>query len=124
MRTENLKLEELLIVKYFVINSGRESTCYHEFYKGKWDGKTFWKDDSLLLHDDVMFKNRGFVDAITEVIPTYDPFGVTEISFEMWKKIGQVMKEKDESSKELYQEADVWLKDVFEEYECFTILGL
>ena len=34
------------------------------------------------------------------------------------------MKEKDESSKELYQEADVWLKDVFEEYECFTILGL
>ena len=39
-------------MKYFVKNSERESTCYHEFYKGKWDEKTFWKEDSLLLHDD------------------------------------------------------------------------
>ena len=99
-------------MKYFVKNSERESTCYHEFYKGKWDEKTFWKEDSLLLHDDVMFKNQGFVDAVMEVIPTYDPFGETEISPEIWKKIGQVIKEKDERAKELYDEADVWLKDV------------
>ena len=59
-----------------------------------------------------------------EVIPTYDPYGETEISLEIWKKIGQVMKEKDEKSKELYQEADVWLNDVFKEYECITILGV
>ena len=78
----------------------------------------------MLLHDDVMFKNQGFADAIMEVIPTYDPYGETEISLEIWKKIGQVMKEKDEKSKELYQEADVWLNDVFKEYECITILGV
>ena len=89
-------------MKYFVKNSERESTCYHEFYKGKWDEKTFWKEDSLLLHDDVMFKNQGFVDAVMEVIPTYDPFGETEISPKIWKKIGQVIKEKDERAKELY----------------------
>ena len=48
----------------------------------------------------------------------------TEISLEIWKKIGQVIKEKDERSKELYEEADVWLNDVFKEYECITILGI
>lgn len=111
-------------MKYFVRNSERESTCYHEFYKGKWDGKTFWKDDSLSLHDDIMFKNQGFIDAIVEVIPTYDPFGETEISFEAWYKIGQFIREKDEGSQELYREADIWLSDVFKEYECFTILGI
>lgn len=111
-------------MKYFVRNSERCGTCYHEFYKGKWNGKTFWKDDSLLLHDDVMFKNQGFVDAVIEVIPTYDPFGETEISLETWENIGQVIKKKDESSKELYQEADVWLSDVFKEYDCITILGI
>ena len=78
----------------------------------------------MLLHDDVMFKNQGFVDAVIEVIPTYDPFGETEITLEIWDKIGQVIKEKDERSKELYQEADVWLNDVFKEYECITILGI
>ena len=71
-----------------------------------------------------MFKNQGFVDAVIEVIPTYDPFGETEITLEIWDKIGQVIKEKDERSKELYQEADVWLNDVFKEYECITILGI
>ena len=40
------------------------------------------------------------------------------------EKIGQVIKEKDERAKELYDEADVWLKDVFKEYECITILGI
>lgn len=28
--------------------------CYHEFVKGKWDGKTFWSDDSLMLDDDIL----------------------------------------------------------------------
>lgn len=111
-------------MKYFVRNCEREGTCYHEFYKGKWDGKTFWKEDSLLLHDDVMFKNQGFVEAVKEVITTYDPYGETEISLETWEKIGQIIIEKYEGSKELYQEADVCLNDVFKEYECFTILGI
>lgn len=111
-------------MKYFVRNNERESTCYHEFYKGKWDGKTFWKEDSLSLHDNMMFENKGFVDAIIEVIPTYDPFAETEISADEWKKIGQVITQKEESSQELYQEADEWLKEVFKEYDCFTILGI
>lgn len=111
-------------MKYFVENNERKSTCYHEFYKGKWDGNTFWKEDSLFLHDDIMFENKGFVDAVIEVIPTYDEVGVTEVSFEAWKKIGQVIRNKDENSQELYLEADTWLKEVFKENECITMLGL
>lgn len=33
-------------MKYFVTDRERDGTCYHEFYKGRWDGKTFWKEDS------------------------------------------------------------------------------
>lgn len=66
-------------MKYFIFDNQRNSSSYHEFYKGKWDEKTFWKSDSILLHDDYLY-NNGFVDAIVEVIPTYDPFGETEIS--------------------------------------------
>lgn len=111
-------------MKYFVTNSERYGTCYHEFYKGKWDGKSFWKDDSLSLHDDVMLQNQGFIDAVMEVIPTYASLGVTEITPEAWQRIGQIIKEKDESSQELYQEANIWVNNVFREYECFTILGI
>ena len=111
-------------MKYFVTDNERESTCYHEFYKGKWDGSTFWREDSLCLHDAVMIENKGFEDAIMEVIPTYDPFGETEVSIEAWEKIGQIIREKDERSQELYQEANVWVTDVFKEYDCFTILGI
>lgn len=112
------------MLKYFVRNIEREDTCYHEFYKGKWDGKTFWKEDSLLLHDEVLFKNQGFIAAVKEVIPTYDPFGETEINLETWRKIEQIIQDKDGESKELYQEVDDWVNDVFKEYECFTILGI
>jgi hypothetical protein len=33
-------------MKYFVRNSEKVGTCYHEFYKGHWDEETFWKEDS------------------------------------------------------------------------------
>ena len=41
-------------MKFFCTELERKGTCYHEFQKGKWDGKTFWKTDSLLLHDNIM----------------------------------------------------------------------
>ena len=111
-------------MKYFVFDKDREGTCYHEFYKGKWDEKTFWKSDSLCLYDDILYDNIGFVEAIREVLPNYDPYGVTEISAKQWKEIGSFIINKDISSIALYQEADGWLKKVFQEYDCFTILGI
>lgn len=111
-------------MKYFVIDSQRESTCYHEFYKGKWNGYTFWRDDSISLHDNVLYENKGFIDAIVEVIPEYSPFGETEISFVQWAQIGKRIMQKDFVSQELYAEADEWVQNVFREYDCFTILGI
>lgn len=111
-------------MKYFVFDRDRDGTCYHEFYKGKWDEKTFWKSDSLCLDDDILSDNIGFVEAIKEVEPNYDPYGVTEISAKQWKEIGRLVINKDNGSIALYQEADRWLKKVFREYDCFTILGI
>ena len=111
-------------MKFFVFDKDRKGTCYHEFYKGKWDEKTFWKTDSISLDDNILCKHPGFVDAIIEIVPDYDPFGETEISLEQWIAIGNAIKQKDCSSIELYQEANKWLKKVFEEYGCFTILGI
>ena len=109
-------------MKYFVCNSQRDGTCYHEFYKGKWDGHTFWKADSISLEDDYLF--NGFVDAIASVVPNYDPFGETEISIEEWNEIGKIILTKDNESQEIFNEADRWLQKVFEDYTCFTILGI
>lgn len=111
-------------LKYFVCDADRKGTCYHEFYKGKWDGETFWKEDSISIHDDVLYENAGFEEAIYEVIPSYYPFGETEVSFDEWKKIGEIILQKDKRVQELYNEVDEWLKSVFEVYGCFTILGI
>ena len=111
-------------MKYFVTDNEREGTCYHEFYRGKWDGYTFWKEDSLSIHDDIMVEHEGFTAAIKEIVTRYDPFRETEISIDEWREIGKIIQQKDETSQEIYQEADEWLKDVFKTNGCFTILGV
>lgn len=111
-------------MQYFIFDRDRKGTCYHEFYKGKWDGETHWKTDSLCLDDDILSENIGFAEAIMEVVPAYAPYGVTEISSKQWREIGRAVLKKDNRSIALYQEADQWLKTVFREYNCFTILGI
>ena len=111
-------------MNFFISESERKGTIYYEFYKGKWDGKTFWKSDSILLSDDILCDADGFVDAILEVVPCYDPFGETEINFDEWNKIGEIIIDKDAVSQEIYNELNEWLKDVFKNHNCFTILGI
>ena len=110
--------------KYFVRDDERKGTCYHEFHKGKWDEQTFWKEDSIFLHDDVKFQIEGFTEALLEIIPSYDPFGETEITEEIWRQLGKIIDSKDTDSQELYYELDLWLKEVFQDYDCITILGI
>lgn len=111
-------------MKYFVTNGEREGTCYHEFYRGKWDSKTFWNDDSIYLHDDVLLENRGFADALLLVVPNYDPYRDTEVSSEDWARVGKAIRQDDRGSLELYDEAGAWLEEVFKTEDCFTILGV
>ena len=111
-------------MKYFVTDRERDGTCYHEFYKGRWDGKTFWKEDSISLHDNIMFQAKEFIAALVVCVSKYDPFGETEITADEWIKIGTLISSKDNISKKVYEEANKWAKEVFKSYGCFTILGL
>ena len=112
------------MMRYFVQNSERKGSCYHEFYKGKWDQKTFWKSDSICLHDDILFECIGLAEAFKTLVDNYDPFGETEINHYQWKSIGVFIEDKDSISKAVYDEADNWLEKVFAEHDCFTILGI
>ncbi len=111
-------------MKYFIENSKRKGTCYHEFCRGKWDGATFWKEDSVFLHDDMLDQCGGFVDAILLIIPDYDRYGPTEVSAADWWKIGKAIRQSDRSCLELYEEVSAWAAEVFKSEECFTILGI
>lgn len=111
-------------MKYFITNKNRKGTAYLEFYKGRWDGKSFNKDDSLFLDEDILSDNNDFNNAILSVLPEYDPYAITEISADQWKEIGNVMIHKDNKNQEIYIELNRWLQDVFQTMDCFTILGL
>ena len=109
-------------MKYFVLKHQIIGSCFYEFYKGKWDDHTFWSDDSIYLDDNVM--SDGFVETIIEVVPAYDPFGETEITTTEWQEIGNRILQRDIESQEQYGECNVWAQSVFENHECFTILGV
>ena len=113
------------MMKYFVHNNERESTAYHEFVKGKWDGKSFWNRDSICLHDDVLVTHVGFYEALKKMSPGYDPYAIAvEVSRDSWTKVGEAISSDDLGSLELYKEANEWVKEPLEKYGCFTILGL
>lgn len=110
-------------MKYFVLAPQRNGSCYYEFYKGKWDNKTFWKEDSICIHDDVVFQHE--IDKlIMEVAPNYNPFGETEIRKEQWQKLVVLSKDIGGEVEEIIAEADEWAQLVFTQHSCFTILGL
>ncbi len=110
-------------MKYFILSSERRGSCYYEFYKGKWDGKTFWKSDSICLHDDVMY-NLNIDKILVSVLPNYDPFGETEVMYQQWKKILEQAQIIGGDTYAAILEADQWVADTFTEYNVFTILGL
>ena len=63
--------------------------------------------------------------AILVVLPTYDPFGGTEVYPAQWEEIGRIVRQKDNKEAiELYSEADAWVQAVFSSFGCFTILGI
>lgn len=110
-------------MNYFCTVSNHVGTCYHEFYKGKWDHKTFWKSDSILLHDDTL-EELGLYKAFAAVLPDYDPYGETQVNQSQWESILDYASQLDTEAKTALTEAAAWVKDVFENEEVFTILGI
>lgn len=112
-----------MFMKYFCTLSNRRGTCYHEFYKGKWDNKTFWKSDSILLHDDTFIKLEIY-KAFIAVIADYDPYGATQVNQSQWEDILDYASQLDTEAKIALDEATIWVNQVFENEEVFTILGI
>ena len=110
-------------MKYFIVNTERRGSYYHEFFKGKWDGKTFWKNDSIYLNDNIL-SQLEIGSIILSVIPEYDPYGVTKVSEREWKAI---LNEAERIGGDAYTailEANEWVIDNFNTHTVFTILGI
>lgn len=110
-------------MKYFVTLEECRGTCYHEFYKGKWDETTFWKNDSLYLHDDILF-TLNIERVFLEVVPDYDMYNETEINKSHWEQICKMAKSIGGEIETAIKEVDVWVQDNYKEYDIFTILGI
>ncbi|MDE6501155.1 MAG: ribosomal protein S18-alanine N-acetyltransferase [Ruminococcus sp.] len=110
-------------MKYFIYENQRNSTCYHEWYKGHFDGISFWKSDSLLISEDMHFM-LGLEEIFSMIIPDYDPVGETEVSENQWIMI---MKKASETGGQIYEclkEADSWVTETFKEHNVFTMIGM
>ncbi len=110
-------------MKYFVYDYERKNTVYHEFQKGKWDGKTFWKEDSICLSDDMLF-TLGIEDLFTAVIPGYNSCSESEVDKVLWNIIKQDALKIGGQVLECISEADEWVESNFLEYDVFTIIGV
>ena len=109
--------------KYFITEQGRRTTLYHEFYKGKWDEKTFWKEDSLLLRDEIMHRT-GFVSILEELVCDYNYYGSTEIDRKQWNAIRKIACDTGSELQQVILELEPWIEENFKEYAVFTILGI
>ncbi|MBQ4563855.1 MAG: hypothetical protein IJA58_05190 [Lachnospiraceae bacterium] len=101
----------------------RSGTLYHEFYKGKWDEKTFWKEDSLLLRDDILHRTE-LVNILGGLICNYNYYGETEIDQEQWKIICKIASDTGGELEEVILELKPWVEENFKEHTVFTILGI
>lgn len=107
-------------MKYFCYAKDRSGSAYHEFYKGKWDHTSFWKSDSILLHDDTL-EALGLCTVLAEVLPGYDRHGVTELNQSQWESILDHASQLNTEAKIALTEAEAWAKDAFENGNMITI---
>ena len=109
--------------KYFIRPNDKNGSSYYEFYKGKWDEKTFWKEDSICINDNDFYDSE-FDNIIIKFSPEYNPFGETEITKSQWNQIKSEAILCGGKASEIAIEADEWVIDTFSKHEVFTILGL
>jgi hypothetical protein len=107
---------------WFIRPQYRKGSCCYELYKGKWNKRTYWKDDSICINDDMY--DSEFDKIIIKFVPTYGPFGETKITKEQREQIKTEAKSVGGKSAEIVNEAEMWMLDNFSKYHIFTILGI
>ena len=110
-------------MKYFMHDSKRKNTVYHEFQKGRFDGETFWKSDSISLSDDLLC-TLGIRELFIDVIPGYNDYSEFEIDKELWNRIMQKAQQIGGEVLACLSEADQWAANTFLDHAVFTIIGV
>ena len=111
-------------MKYFCRNHDRRGTCYHEFIGGPWDGKTFWSDDSICLHDEIFDDYPDFRTAWLIGFPEFETFGINRLTPEHWERIRRSAEEKGGAAWEIVSEIDNWMRETLASHGFITILGI
>lgn len=110
-------------MNYFIKSAEREGSCYHEFIKGKWDGKTVWSNNSVLLHDDT-FNALKLYDLFALFVVNYDTYGITQINEQQWQAIYNKSKEIGGEVQSAIEELNHWCQHNFQTETVFTVLGI
>lgn len=113
-------------MKYFIHNSERHGTCYHEFVQGEWNEEAmiFWSDDSLFLHDDVVTDLDLYRGLFKAANVKFDGCGINKITLDDWNALVKRAGELGGEILELIEELRPWAEENFRNNEIFTILGI
>lgn len=111
-------------MKFFVDNFTRRGTCYHEFTRGKWDGKTYWSDSSLFLRDDYMNDLQLYELVFKNAFEKFNRWGNNVVTREIWERMLSLAEDAGGEVRELFFEVTPWVEKNFAEHDVFSILGI
>lgn len=107
-------------MEYCCLNHQRHGTCYFEFQRGKFCN-SHWSDDSLYLHAELF----DMLDLrFNEVLENFNYYGPTEVSPGEWEQLKSLANDKDDRTRRIIGELDLWVAECFAHENCFTILGI
>lgn len=110
-------------MRFFCVKSELKGTCYHEFQKGEWEEGSFWKEDSLYLHDDVL-RSLKLYKVFQAVNPDYTDYGETKMDKNKWNQVLRIADVMGGDVKAAVEEAHQWVIQVWKTEANFTILGI
>ena len=107
--------------KYFETNI--QGGCFFEFQRGKWDGKSHWKSDSLYLYADV-FDGLGIYPVFANAFELFNYYGPNEVTRDIWDKIVLNSRKTGGETAALIDEAIPWAEENFLRFDVFYMLGI
>ena len=110
-------------MNYFITESERRATDYHEWAKGQFDGVSFWQPDSLLISEDTHYR-LGLEKLFRQAIPDYDPLGEFTVTPAQWEIIRQAAEDCGSEILACIREAEEWVRETFETHGVFTMIGV
>ena len=112
-------------MKYFISEQQRKQiggSCYFEFQKGQKTeiyNDVYWKEDSLLLHMDIVDNLELF-----KIIPNFNYYGITIIDRDKWNMIQRIAENENGIISEVIAELKSWADKNFETFDYFVICGI